>query len=814
MNGLAQCSAANGIVDQWQASLTNACHMIAPVWPLDQWIAVNPFWGLRNVQAPHADNLLRHRRSESMLMPAAFYREAWEGGRISRDDLLASLKESQISDAPEFYCERLYRSERPVTPPGYSLLDILPAAKEGEQPMVAVVDQIGRTCGAFFDKRQSRWSTRSGEESLFDFWLKSVRTDVALDFRTGIRGVRTWFKALPENRLEATSQAIGALAVDPDTLEALCHGLLMRIPGWAGWCRGVDWRAGLKGKNSGVCEELVSVLLIWEWAALAHARAEQINIAGSRREALVKHSPEAEPDWLWVWQRAFEIGYLRSLWQALGNNEATQPSDGIAAERPDVQAVFCIDVRSEIIRRHLEEAHPGIQTIGFAGFFGLPIVHHKHGPYRPMEKLPGILGPAYRVVDTLGSNDSDAALSKALDQREKTRESVRKAKYGSLSTFTLVETTGLAWAWKLVKDSLNLSAGKTRSGKQSQAEARLVYLHGGDPLFETTKVELVAGFLRGMSLTHNFAPLLVFTGHGTHTENNPHNAGLACGACGGQNGGLNARLAAQLFNDPQVRVALAEEGISIPGDSWAVAAEHCTVTDEVSLFDSPKLPASHAPFLADLERGFAEAGKKTRRERATALKLNGFGDNDLLQKVKSRTSDWTEVRPEWGLANNAAIIFAKRARTRARNLGGRVFLHDYDPEQDQNGDILAALLSAPMIVANWINMQYFGSVTMLDVFGAGNKLLHSVVGGNVGVIEGNGTDLRIGLPLQSVHDGAYWRHEPVRLTVLVDAPAERIEAAVRKNPDVEALVDNQWVWLYRLTDQGRALYSKGHWQPC
>ncbi|KPQ01604.1 YbcC family protein [Marinobacter sp. HL-58] len=812
MNGLAQSSAANASVDQWQVTLTNACHRIAPVWPLDQWIAVNPFWGLRHYPATHADHLLRRRRSESLLMPAAFYREAWEGGRISRDDLLASLEEAGISDSAEFYCKRLYRPERPPAPPGYSLLDILPAADQGERPMAAVVDQIGRTCGAFFDKRQSRWSTRSGEESLFDFWLKSARMDVSLDFRTGIRGVRAWFRALPDDRLEATGQAIEALGVDADTLEALCHGLLLRIPGWAGWCRGVDWRANLKGEDSGICEELLSVLLIWEWAASAHATPEQINTAASQREALVSRSSLGESDWLWVWQRAFEIGYQRTLWQALGNNERPRPDGDKTAGRPDVQAVFCIDVRSEIMRRHLEEAHPGIQTIGFAGFFGLPVVHHRHGPYRPMEKLPGILGPAYRVVDTQGSNERDAALSRVLDQREMTRESVRKAKYGSLSTFTLVETTGLAWAWKMVKDSLNLSARKNTADKPDPAETRLVYLQGGDPLFETTRVELVAGFLRGMSLTRNFAPLLVFTGHGTHTENNPHHAGLACGACGGQNGGLNARLAAQLFNDPQVRVALAEEGISIPGDSWAVAAEHCTVTDEVTLFDAHKLPESHGPLIADLERGFAEAGKKTRRERATALKLNGFGDSELLQQLKSRTSDWTEVRPEWGLANNAAIIFAKRDKTRARNLGGRVFLHDYDPEQDHDGDILAALLSAPMIVANWINMQYFGSVTMLDVYGAGNKLLHSVVGGNVGVIEGNGTDLRIGLPLQSVHDGTYWRHEPVRLTVVVDAPAGKIEAAIRQNPDVEALVENQWVWLYRLTDQGGELYRDGQWQ--
>ncbi|NMT64950.1 YbcC family protein [Marinobacter orientalis] len=819
MTDLAQCLTADHSTDRasdddWQASLSKACALVAPVWPLDQWIAVNPFWGLREQPAPRVDNLLRQRRGITMLMPQAFYREAWEGGRISRDDLLASLQEAGISDDPDLFCDRLYRPERVENQPGYSLLDILPAAVEGGRPMVAVIDQIARICGAFFDTRQARWSTRCDEVSLFDFWLEAVSTDVSLDHRTGIRGVRRWFKTLPADRMEATRQAIRTLAIDADALEAFGHGLLMRIPGWAAWCSGIDWRAGLRGESSGVCEQLLSILLVWEWAAFHHANPEQKNVAVNRRRALAQASPKAGPNWLWVWQRAFEIGYQRSLWQVVGDDEGSGHGDSAISERPDVQAVFCIDVRSEIMRRHLEEVHPGIQTIGFAGFFGLPIVHLKHGPYRPMEKLPGLLAPAFRAIDTHGSNDSDAALNRALDQREMTRESVRKAKYGSLSTFTLVETTGLAWAWKLVKDSLNLAARKKKADNQRMATGRLVYLHGGYPLFETTKVQLVAGFLRGMALTNNFAPLLVFTGHGTHTENNPHHAGLACGACGGQNGGMNARLAAQLFNDPQVRVALAEEGISIPGDSWAVAAEHCTVTDEVTLFDCDSLPGSHGPALADLERRFAEAGNLTRRERATALKLNGFNDKKLHQMVRSRTSDWTEVRPEWGLANNAAIIFAKRARTRGKNLGGRVFLHDYDPEQDGNGDILAALLSAPMIVANWINMQYFGSVTMLDVHGAGNKLLHSVVGGNIGVIEGNGTDLRIGLPLQSVHDGTYWRHEPVRLTVLIDAPADRIETVIRQNPDVEALVANQWVWLCRLTAEGVELYSNGSWQAC
>ncbi|MFN2331478.1 MAG: putative inorganic carbon transporter subunit DabA, partial [Halomonas sp.] len=77
---------------------------------------------------------------------------------------------------------------------------------------------------------------------------------------------------------------------------------------------------------------------------------------------------------------------------------------------------------------------------------------------------------------------------------------------------------------------------------------------------------------------------------------------------------------------------------------------------------------------------------------------------------------------------------------------------------------------------------------------AGNKLLHSVVGGHIGVIEGNSPQLRIGLPLQSLHDGTTWCHEPLRLTVVIDAPRERIEGVLTRQPAVAQLVHNRWLW--------------------
>jgi len=819
-----------------QSAIKRACGLIAPIWPLDQWIAVNPFWGLRDQPVERAEQLLEERAGFSFLMPADFYREAWEGGRISDSDLQASLDESGSTGGLQPMFDLLKRGEQAGDSLRLSILDVFPANAEGLNAADAVCDEIGRLCGAFFDARQGRWLSavnRDRQRGFFEFWLEAAHQDLSLDYRTGIAGARERLKAFPGARLQAVERAIAMTGLSADELEVLCHNLLMRVVGWASWSSGVDWRAGLAGEDSEARESLLSALLVWEAVALECASGEQIaaraeaweqirqsmHANGCAGTAGLDAANDPEEKLLWVWQRAYEIGYQRTLVHIIDES----PENAKLAEAgPDVQAVFCIDVRSEVMRRHLENDNPRVQTLGFAGFFGLPISHQSHGSFSEVQRLPGLMAPAYRLIDTEGSFKGDNALNRELDQREITRESVRSAKYSSLSTFTLVETTGLAWAWKLFKDSLHHKTtrksekrGSMKGALTGTSTGTLVHHLGGDPLARHEKVKLVAGFLQGMSLTDNFAPLLVFIGHGTQTDNNPNHAGMACGACGGQSGGVNARLAAALFNDLQVREGLAEEGIHIPDGTLAVAAEHCTVTDEVTLFDQESVPASHQALLSELNASFLIAGREARKERATPLKLNGLDDKELLAAMHQRAVDWSEVRPEWGLANNAAIIFAKRDLTRGKNLSGRTFLHDYDPELDTKGQVLEALMSAPMMVANWINLQYFASVTAPEVYGAGNKLLHSVVGGNLGVIEGNGTDLRIGLPLQSVHDGIYWRHEPLRLTVLIDAPRERIHAIVECQPDVARLVNNQWLWLHRiLPGGGQERFVMGGWHLC
>ncbi len=114
-------------------------------------------------------------------------------------------------------------------------------------------------------------------------------------------------------------------------------------------------------------------------------------------------------------------------------------------------------------------------------------------------------------------------------------------------------------------------------------------------------------------------------------------------------------------------------------------------------------------------------------------------------------------------------------------------------------------MTAPMVVASWINLQYYGSVVNNRVFGAGNKVLHNVTG-TIGVLEGNAGDLKVGLPWQSVHNGECFVHEPLRLNVFIEAPLDAINAVIAKHEMVRQLADNRWLHLFAIEQDGQAYY--------
>jgi uncharacterized protein YbcC (UPF0753/DUF2309 family) len=163
------------------------------------------------------------------------------------------------------------------------------------------------------------------------------------------------------------------------------------------------------------------------------------------------------------------------------------------------------------------------------------------------------------------------------------------------SGFSYVESTGLLYGFKLLKESFSPHADADHTPGLDHATAASLKPRLPPGLSLDARVDMAAAVLRGMSLTCGFAPLILLCGHGSRTSNNPHAAGLDCGACCGQSGEVNARALAALLNEPAVRRGLRGRGIDIPDATHFLPGLHVTTSDEILLFDTDEAPATKPP---------------------------------------------------------------------------------------------------------------------------------------------------------------------------------------------------------------------------
>lgn len=791
-----------------EQAMWRACTRIAPTWPLDRFIAVNPLWERTGEPLPQVAAELAALSGSRLLMPRAWYREEWRAGRLRADELRAVVARNE-SGVTEAELMRLLASDEPAPLVRARVMDVADARRNLQHELSwreFVVFNTSQYCAAYFDEAQAQVRLpRDG--GLYGAWRRQACADDGPRISMGFADFRAQVLQLPETPLALAQQALAGLRVPEVEVDNYLTSLLLDLNGWAAWCAYRRWSARLQGTDDDHLLHLLAIRLAWEWLLL---RAQDSRLSPEWQRA-ISHWPacdaaaKASQAHDWVLQEALEASVHRQVGRELSS------ADGAAAQDvpPKVQAVFCIDVRSEPFRRAFEAESPAVQTIGFAGFFGLPI------SYRPLAAafagplLPALLAPRFSVTDT----GAPLGLLQQRTARLGVSQAWQSFKTSALSSFSFVEAIGPAFAGSLLKDSFTRSkaapaelAGLSRKA-HAALQPRLSAHAEGAPLEASDRSALAFGMLQGMGLTRHFAELVVFIGHGTETRNNPHRAGLDCGACGGRPGEINARVAAALVNDPEVRKGLSARGITIPDTTHFLAGLHNTTTDEVDLYDIGELPSSHRARLNALTGWLLGAGARARKERAPKLGPPGLATRPLLDTLRARARNWAELRPEWGLADNSSFIIAPRARSKHINLGGRSFLHDYRYREDPDFTGLARIMTAPMLVAHWINFQYYASTVDPARYGSGNKTLHNVVGGHLGVFEGNGGDLRIGLPLQSVHDGTRFVHTPVRLGVFIEAPRSAIADVLAQHAQVRQLVENAWLRLYCIEDGSGNLYT-------
>jgi hypothetical protein len=706
--------------------------------------------------------------------------------------------------------------------PDYGKEKILTAAERGDLI-------LGTNIATTTDREVAKWCaayvagimTTQPHGRFYSAWLDVIATDPAARRLLGKNG-RNRLAQSPVHPEDSILESLELLGVRED--ERICElsRQLARMPGWAGHAK---WRSRWASHNHpGPALQLVDYLAV-RLSYDAHLvdsastgrnqlRLEKGNLdqdySGTEDHRQMQSSPEnyymtempeeirnhlsglSSAETARIWLGAYESNYRDQILSKLAVAKPNHKPD------PTVQAVFCIDPRSEVIRRHLEAKGP-YETFGFAGFFGLPIHYQSWGSAEGADLCPVLIQPNAIMVEKPITGDGETALKQVQGRQglAAISDMFTFARKGVLSSFILAEASGfVAGLIAIVKTLFPSRYERVRASANRMLVPSVTTTIDTNPenggMSDEAQALYAETALTTMGLTENFAPVVLLCGHGSSTENNPYASALDCGACGGNRGGASARAAATILNRVVTRKLLSDRGIIVPKSTIFLAAEHDTANDTVTLFDSNLIPPTQLDIIANLKQDLNRVRTTMAAERIP--KLPGSKSRNPVAEGIFRSADWAQVQPEWGLARNAAMIIGSRRITAGINLEGRCFLHSYDSATDTDGFALETILTAPMVVAHWINAQYYFSTVDSNVYCAGDKTIHNIVGG-IGVVQGVGGDLRLGLPKQSLFDKNQPFHEPMRLLTIVEAPQNLLDTVIKRNPVLRQLFDGEWVNL-------------------
>ena len=502
-----------------------------------------------------------------------------------------------------------------------------------------------------------------------------------------------------------------------------------------------------------------------------------------------------------------EDEYERIMLNTINNNTLTSPASAQAAryptdgttpppkERPSLMFYTCFDERECSFRRYIEACATSaneIETFGVPGFFHLAIRHYKACPGSKewISAPEGSVPPAGHIMKEVEKNPKHTARARLAARLRWLFETWSLNPFTSLVCGASLSVCNLVHLWMV---SCLPTARHKLADMCMECFVPPSETDFSIPFTPEEAAARLKQMFHNIGIRQHFAPLVTALAHGSRSVNNPFDAAYNCGACGGREGGANARLFARCANDPAIRQALDEKfGIVIPSDTWFVGGYHDTTSDLVELYDLEAVPATHKQALERAIAILENSRCKNALERsAKFINIVGFGTEQIstpaqaIAHVKTRSVDIGQARPELGHATNASIVLGRRVLTKGCFLDRRPFLPSYDPfNDDDRGSNLETILAPALIVASGINLEYLFSTIS---GGAGTKAPMNLVG-HFGVSQGSAGDLLVGLPTQM----GEW-HTPVRALYVIDAPVSRVEEVLKRRKELANLVYNDWV---------------------
>src|SRR5450830_1125042 len=166
-------------VDILHRAIERACSRVAPTWPLDQSIAVNPWWNWRDTHIAELSAKLKTIGNVDMLMPKSYYLNALDtqlkphhvinakddlGSDASIEDLLNFL----YQDDPDHPLQWKHMGE---------LIDLDPSRSHKMPWHDEIVHQISQFCALYFEYPEQMKQNGTVENALYDSWRQVVMKD-------------------------------------------------------------------------------------------------------------------------------------------------------------------------------------------------------------------------------------------------------------------------------------------------------------------------------------------------------------------------------------------------------------------------------------------------------------------------------------------------------------------------------------------------------------------------------------------------------------------------------------------------------------
>ena len=716
-----------------------------------------------------------------------------------------------------------------------------------------------RFTSAFLDQGFAGWSIPQRDEGFYKCFLSlfGERSPWAENWLRPMQKLIAEECKLVRSPMESIANSLKVLGVSDERRDDFIKKTLLALPGWTGMVQqmasNASWTLHPAPQDS--LEEFLAVRLLLDRLSATHCIREYLpeleKLAGLFEIDVVEHddlrdqsmqqiafhvfqlaqrlhwSPSVLHAWTASeWQTIVEeIGLFddlerrRVLHLAYEHRYRTQILDAVSEHSKlplnipanvSFQVITCIDDREESFRRHLEELDPNVETFGAAGFFSVPMYFRGAADAHFIPLCPVIMVPK-NYVEEVGP----LSAKQAEDRRAQTRLLIGKASksfhrssrslfsgvltsiFGSLNAFPLVARVLFPRLTAQIRSTLGTLVRPTIATqlRLERGSDSVVTEKGAEGFTLVEMANMIERLTGDLGIQQRFAPLIIVFGHGSSSLNNPHESAYNCGACGGGQGGPNARAVAQMANDPRVRAILRERGVVIPDTTLFVGGFHNTCDDSTSYFDIDRIPPNHAEKFVAASEIVDKARKRNAHERSRRFYSLDMrcSDEEAIRHVERRSEDLAQVRPEYNHATNAACFVGRRGRTRGLFMDRRCFLTSYDPTTDDEvTTILNRIMQAVIPVCGGISLEYYFSTVDNVGYGCGTKLPHNITS-LIGVMEGAASDLRTGLSQQMVEI-----HEPVRILFIVEAKPESIVSIMDRNPLISTYIRNHWVQIATL----------------